>query len=66
MNQREEFCRLALVEGANRRALCRRFGIAPATGYKWLARFAAAGRAGLADGARRASYPAHEVLTERR
>ena len=31
-----EFVTLARQPGANRRALCRRFGIAPATGYKWL------------------------------
>jgi len=51
--QREEFVRLASSPGANKRALCRRFGISPDTGYKWLGRYAAAGRAGLADRARR-------------
>jgi transposase InsO family protein len=35
---REEFTRLALQEGVNLRQLCRRFGISPTTGYKWLAR----------------------------
>ena len=35
------------------RDLCRRFQISPKTGYKWLARFAAAGEAGLADRPRR-------------
>ncbi|MEK8053600.1 IS481 family transposase [Ideonella sp. DXS22W] len=35
---REEFVHLACQAGANRRALCRRFGISPKTGYKWLAR----------------------------
>jgi transposase InsO family protein len=38
MDQRREFVRLAMQEGANRRELCRRFGIHPDTGYKWLAR----------------------------
>lgn len=38
MEQRKEFVRLAGVEGANRRELCRRFGIHPSTGYKWLGR----------------------------
>jgi transposase InsO family protein len=38
MEQRKEFVRLAQMEGANRRELCRRFGIHPSTGYKWLAR----------------------------
>ena len=51
--QREEFCRLALAPGANVRELCRRFGISPATGYKWLERYRAEGRAGLADRSRR-------------
>ncbi len=35
-----EFVRLGSAEGANVRLLCRRFGVAPATGYKWLARYA--------------------------
>jgi transposase InsO family protein len=38
MEQRLEFVRLARQEGANRRELCRRFGIHPATCYKWLSR----------------------------
>lgn len=41
MDQRREFVRLAMLEGANRRELCRRFGIHPDTGYKWLRRFQA-------------------------
>lgn len=41
VDQRREFIRLAMQEGANRRELCRRFGIHPDTGYKWLARSAA-------------------------
>ena len=39
VDQRLEFVRLALCEGANRRALCRRFGISAQTGYKWLRRY---------------------------
>lgn len=35
---RQEFVRLASQDGANKRELCRRFGISPKTGYKWLAR----------------------------
>ena len=50
---REEFVMLALVEGSCLRELCRRYGISPTTGYKWLARHAAEGRAGLADRSRR-------------
>ena len=36
MSQREEFCRLARLPGANVRELCRRFGISRDGGYKWL------------------------------
>jgi len=53
MDQREEFVRLALAVGANRSALCRRFGISRTKGYKWLKRYAAEGRAGLSDRSRR-------------
>ena len=38
---RQEFVQLAGREDANVRGLCRRFGISPKTGYKWLARFEA-------------------------
>ena len=51
MDERREFVRLASQEGANRRELCRRFGIHPDTGYKWIGRWAANGE--LADRARR-------------
>ncbi len=46
MDQREEFVRLASAPGANKKALCRRFGISRKTGYKVLRRYAAEGRAG--------------------
>ena len=52
MDQRHEFVRLALQEGANRRELCRRFNISPDVGYKWLARWKAGDRE-LADRSRR-------------
>lgn len=52
MDQRREFVVLALQEGVNRRALCRRFGISAQTGYKWLARWQAGDRP-LADRPRR-------------
>ena len=53
MSLRLEFVTLARADGANIRRLCRRFGISPKTGYKWLARHAADGPAGLADRPRR-------------
>ncbi|HEY4940777.1 MAG TPA: IS481 family transposase [Rhizomicrobium sp.] len=52
MEQRLEFVRLAMLEGANRRELCRRFGIHPDTGYKWLARWSGE-QPSLADRSRR-------------
>jgi transposase InsO family protein len=53
VESRGEFCRLASMPGANKRELCRRFGVSPETGYKWLTRFAASGEAGLDDLSRR-------------
>ncbi|MEQ5838443.1 IS481 family transposase [Paraburkholderia acidicola] len=53
MNLRLEFVHLALQDGANRRELCRRFGISPKTAYKWLARHAQHGDPALADRPRR-------------
>jgi transposase InsO family protein len=44
---------LARQEGANIRELCRRYGVGPTSGYKWLARFAAEGSAGLENRSRR-------------
>jgi len=52
MGERQEFVRLALEEGVNRRELCRRFGISPDVAYKWLARWGAGDRE-LADRSRR-------------
>jgi transposase InsO family protein len=52
MSLRAEFVQLARQEGANVRALCRRYGISPPTAYKWLGR-AAAGDTALADRSRR-------------
>jgi transposase InsO family protein len=53
MSLREEFVKLAMQAGANRRELCRRFGIAPKTGYKWLKRYGEEGGGGLKDRSRR-------------
>jgi transposase InsO family protein len=49
MSSRLEFVQLARQPGANIRALCRQFHVAPATAYKWLNRFESSGEAGLAD-----------------
>jgi transposase InsO family protein len=56
MSLRLEFVQLASQEGVNVRELCRRFEVSAKTAYKWLARFRAAGAAGLEDHSRR---PAH-------
>ena len=53
MDVKREFLALALQEGANRRALCRRFGISPKTGYALLARYALEGAAACAPRSRR-------------
>lgn len=53
MSQRREFVQLAADEGVNMRELCRRYGISPKTGYKWLQRFAEGGDAGLGNRSRR-------------
>jgi transposase InsO family protein len=53
MDEKMEFVTLASAEGANVRGLCRRFGISPTTGYKWLERWHGEGVAGLTDQPRR-------------
>ena len=53
MDARLEFVMLASVEGANVRNLCRRFGVSPTTGYKWLERWRLDGMAGLQELPRR-------------
>jgi transposase InsO family protein len=53
LDQREEFCRLALMGGTNVRELCRRWGVSSTAGYKWLSRYRAEGSAGLSDRSRR-------------
>jgi transposase InsO family protein len=53
MDARLEFVMLASVEGANVRNLCRRFGVSPTTGYKWLERWRLEGMAGLQELSRR-------------
>jgi transposase InsO family protein len=52
VDRRREFVALASLEGANRRELCRRFGISAQTGYKWLSR-ASEEAADLRDRSRR-------------
>lgn len=53
MNIKREFVQLALQDGANRRALCRRFGIGAKAGYALLKRFAEEGAAAYTARSRR-------------
>lgn len=61
---REELCKLALAEGANRRELCRRFQVRPRILYKWLARYRQEGVAGLSDRSRRPHRSPHRTASE--
>ena len=61
---RKEFVLLAMPAGSNRRELCRRFGIAPKTGYKWLLRYAQAGASGLEDRSKRPRRSPARTATE--
>jgi putative transposase len=61
VDQRTEFM-LRVLRGSERFGdLCREFGIARKTGYKWKARFLQEGLAGLADQSRRPANSPHEV-----
>lgn len=53
VDYRHEFVLLAIQEGANIRALCRRFPYAPNTAYKWIVRYREGGLAALEDRPRR-------------
>lgn len=64
MDRRLDFVRHASQEGANIRLLCRRFGITPTTGYKWLERYHIEGVAGLADRSRRPGTSPRQTAPE--
>ena len=53
MQTKLEFVTLALKDGANRRELCRRFGITPKTAYELIKRFTEGGAAALEPRSRR-------------
>ena len=68
MELKKEWVQFAQQPGTNIRQLCRRYGISPGTGYKWLHRYREEGGAGLAERTRR---PVHspgrtEARTEAR
>ena len=64
MSQRHEFVMLANYEQANIRQLCGRFGIGPATAYKWLHRFEAQGLLGLEELSRRPHHSPTRTTAE--
>lgn len=54
MSLRLDFVQQALAQGANKRSLCRAFGVSPKTAYKWLKRYELSGTAeALTDASRR-------------
>ena len=53
MDVKREFVHLALQAGANRRELCRRFGIGPKAAYALLARYGQEGEAAFVERSRR-------------
>jgi transposase-like protein len=55
MDQKQEFVRLALLDGSNISALCARYGIGRTCGYKLIGRYLAQGEPGLAERSRRAA-----------
>ena len=56
MSCRHEFVLMAQQPGRVMRELCRRYGISPKTGYKWLERYARQGAEGLGDRSRRPTH----------
>lgn len=64
MSLRLEFVHLAMKEGSEIRALCRRFNISPTTGYKWLRRFREEGTDGLRDRSRRPRHSPNQTSSE--
>lgn len=63
MSYRHEFVTLASQPGSVMRELCRRYGISPKTGYKWLDRYQAEGDSGLADRSRRPAHSPQRICT---
>ena len=61
MNERQQFINAWLKPGSNVAHLCRRFHIAPKTGYKWINRFKAEGSPGLLDRSRARLTQSHQT-----
>ena len=64
MEQRERFIRDDRLALYSRTELCERYGISRKTGYKWLDRFNAGGRAGLSDRSRAPHQCPHRITDD--
>lgn len=64
MELRVEFVQIADQEAANLRQLCRRYGISPTTGYKWLNRYRESGLDGLSDRSRKPKHSPNRSAPE--
>src|SRR5512145_933421 len=64
VDQRDRFIRDHRLDLYTMTELCARYGISRKTGYKWLARFDEAGRAGLADRSRAPHHCPHRIADE--
>ena len=64
MSLRMEFVALASTSGVSFRVLCKRYGISPKTGYKWLRRYSEAGKEGLLDLSRRPHHSPNRISAE--
>jgi len=61
MEQKLEYCMLAMKESANISHLCRKFQISRKIGYKWLNRYLEFGHAGLADLSKKPKHSPFQV-----
>jgi transposase len=64
MEQRERFIRDERLALYTMTDLCERYGISRKTGYKWLERFDAGGRAGLSDRSRAPHQCPHRIADD--
>jgi transposase InsO family protein len=64
MSERLEFVQMARKGSVPMQVMCDEFGISRKTGYKWLARYAEAGEAGLADRSRRPHHSRRKTSEE--
>lgn len=63
MDERLQFVRDAMRDRYTMSELCARYGVSRRIGYKWLARYDAEGRRGLADRSRAPQHCPHRIAT---